>query len=128
MRHHHRAVRKLLFLAGAAISALLVIHSTSYAASVIWRCEFPDFSEPVTFIAEVSTGKGKFIANSGTAEVFVHEGTTAISFVEFLVTGAVQVTTIVLRTGEAAHSQNTVMSSDGIFTPSQVSGKCKLWN
>jgi hypothetical protein len=47
----------------------------------------------------------------GSADLWVHEGTVAISFMEPLFTGAVQVTTILLRTGEAAHSRNSIFTT-----------------
>ena len=113
----------------AALAVILHASSSSAkAASASWRCEFTGFTEPVTLIAELGTGKGKFVGNQGTADVFVIEGTSAISFLEILVSGAVQVTTIVLKTGEAAHSRNTVISGVDEFIPSQAAGKCKPWN
>lgn len=110
------------------IAVFMALNGVSHAASASWRCEIPDFEEPFTYIAELGTGKGKVVGNAGTAELWVHEGAFAISFMEPLFSGAVQVTTIVLKTGEAAHSRNTVMSSDGTFMPSQRTGKCKRWD
>ena len=98
------------------------------AASSTWRCEFPKFDEPLTFTTELGTGRGKIIGNAGTADIWVVEGALAVSFIEPLGSGAVQVTTIVLKSGEAAHSRNTVMSIDGTFMPSQVLGSCSPWN
>ena len=116
------------FILATLAFALFATSNSASAASASWRCEFTGFTEPVTFIAELGTGKGKFVGNQGTAEVFVIEGTSAISFLEILASGAVQVTTIVLKTGEAAHSRNTVMSGVDKFIPSQAVGQCKPWN
>ncbi|MEQ1837881.1 MAG: hypothetical protein ABL858_06055, partial [Candidatus Nitrotoga sp.] len=81
-----------------------------------------------TYIAELGTGKGKVVGNLGTADVFFTKGSSAISFMEILASGAVQVTTIVLKTGKAAHSRNTVISELDEFLPSQAVGQCKPWN
>jgi hypothetical protein len=116
-----------IILATLAV-ALFASSNSANAASASWRCEFTGFTEPVTLIAELGTGKGKFVGNQGTADVFVIEGTSAISFLEVLASGAVQVTTIVLKTGEAAHSRNTVISGFDEFMPSQAAGQCKPWN
>ena len=116
------------FILATLAVALFALSNFANAASASWRCEFTGFTEPVTLIAELGTGKGKFVGNQGTAEVYVIEGMSAISFLEILTSGAVQVTTIVLKTGEAAHSRNTVMSGVDEFMPSQVVGQCKPWN
>ena len=116
-----------LTLATVAV-ALFASSNFANAAYASWRCEFAGWTEPVTLIAELGIGKGKFIGNQGTADVFFIEGTNAISFLEILASGAVQVTTIVLKTGEAAHSRNTVISGVDKFIPSQTVGQCKPWN
>jgi hypothetical protein len=108
-------------------TALLELSNTADAASSSWRCEFPGYKEPSTYIAELGTGKGIAVGNLGVSDVRVVEGTVAISFLEPLFTGAVQVTTIVLKTGEAALSHNTVyvLGDHEDFQPSQVRGKCR---
>lgn len=104
--------------------------SDAQSARVSWRCEFvPSFKEPFTFIYESGTAKGVIVGNIGTAEVWVHEGLEAVSFLEPIATGAVQSTTIIVATGEAVHSRNTIELSDkATFFPSQVLGNCKIWN
>lgn len=127
-------------LKGLAATALTVVLTSAgttsgIAASASWRCQFGRWNEPVILIAELGTGKGKFVGNQGTSDVWITEGPAAISFLEPLYSGAVQVTTIVLRTGEAAHSRNTILSPDGLpvagkstFLPTQVRGTCQAWN
>ena len=119
-------MRHILSVLTAAL-ALLELSSSLHAASASWRCEFPGYGEPITYIAELGSGKGKAVGNIGVSEVLVVEGTGAISFLEILTSGAVQVTTIVLKTGEAAHSRNTLITGVDEFIPSQVVGQCKSW-
>jgi hypothetical protein len=121
-----KAVRKILALVSVAMFGTA---SVSVADSSSWRCDFPGYNEPITYIADLGTGKGKAVGNVGTSDVWVLEGTAAISFIEPLFTGAVQVTTIVLKTGEAAHSRNSVfvLGNQLDFMPSQVRGRCRPW-
>lgn len=118
---------KSIISALAATSVFVALSNQAVGASVSWRCEFPSFNEPMTFVAELGSGKGKVVGNGGTDDVWVVEGTGAISFLEPLLTGVVQVTTIVLKTGAAAHSRNTLLSLTDDFVPSQTIGKCKPW-
>ena len=120
-------MRHILSVLTAAL-AMLGLSNSLHAASASWRCEFPGLGEPTTYIAELGTGKGKIVGNIGVSEVLVVEGPVAISFIEPLRTGAVQLTTIILKTGEAAHSRNSVMSGVDKFMPSQAVGQCKPWN
>lgn len=115
----------------AIVSAWLCLggfSTSALSASASWRCDFPSFAEPLTFVTEAGSGKGKIIGNAGTADVLVVEGTGAISFIEILGSGAVQLTTIVIKTGEAAHSRNSLLFGEDGFMPSQTIGKCKPWN
>jgi hypothetical protein len=111
-----------------AVLAFLGLSNSLHAASASWRCEFPVYGEPITYIVELGTGKGKVVGNIGVSDVWVVEGTVAISFVEPLQSGAVQLTTIVRKTGEAAHSRNTVISGVDKFIPTQAAGQRKPWN
>ena len=91
-----------------------------------WQCTFPG-GEKVGFVAELGSGHGKTISDIVTADVLVHEGPGAISFFEPLPTGAGILTTIVLKSGEASRSSNTVTSLEtGAFLAVQIMGKCRL--
>lgn len=107
---------------------LFILSATStagYAQS--WRCTFPDFKEPLTFI-EIGNRTGKIVGNTGVSDVIVFKGPEVVSFVEEVPSGAVMTTTIFTPTGEAVHSRNTVMSFTGSGEPpfmvSQRMGKC----
>ena len=63
------------------------------------------------------------VGNHGAAEVEVHRGFDAISFVEYVPSGAVQTTTIATD-GQAVHSRHTLVAP-GEFIASQVSGMCR---
>ena len=122
-----RMVRLTVLLA-MVVLVIDVQINRAQATSTSWRCEFSNLTEPMVYIAELGSGKGKIVGSQGTGDVWVIEGSAAITFLEPLLTGAVQVTTIVLKTGEAAHSRNTVLSLNGdSFMPSQARGTCKLW-
>jgi hypothetical protein len=111
----------------ATTGVFVALSNQALGASASWQCEFPSFKEPMTFVTELGSRKGKLVGNVGTSDVWVVEGTGAISFLEPLLTGVVQVTTIILKTGEAAHSRNTLLSLTDDFMPSQTIGKCKPW-
>jgi hypothetical protein len=96
------------------------------AAPYNWQCTFPG-GENVGFVAELGSGRGKSITNIATADVLVHAGPGAVSFFEPLPTGAGILTTIVLKSGEASRSRNTVTSLEsGAFLAVQVMGKCQV--
>lgn len=85
-------------------------------------CGATDLS--MIFHFDDATGTAFVIGNNGVAEVQVHDGDGATSFIERLPAGAVQVTVIDRATARAVHSRNTVRPDDGI-TPSQYYGVCK---
>jgi len=65
--------------------------------------------------------KAFLIGNAGVADVIASHGYEGITFLEKLVTGALQTTTI-SRTGESVHSRHTILG--GKIIPSQYYGKC----
>ncbi len=109
--------------------AVVMFSSNGSAANLSWRCNFPGFEEAFTFVYERDSQNGVMIGNSGTATVWVLQGSDAVSFIEPLLTGAAQLTTIMLPSGSAVHSRHTLTPFDGgKFLQSQVQGMCKAWN
>jgi hypothetical protein len=116
------------------VAACLLVREReiALAGASSWRCGFQEFGEPLTFI-DLGNGRGKVVGNIGTSDVWVVTGSHAVSFLEPLPSGTVQVTTIVLGTGEAAHSRNTLMPNgvapegESNFVPSQFRGLCIPW-
>ncbi|WP_293856972.1 hypothetical protein [uncultured Alsobacter sp.] len=110
---------------GYAIAALgsLLVTPQADAATMAWICQFPTFDEPITFVWEVGKPMATMIGNAGTAPVRIHGSDRIISFVEFVDSGAVMSTTIVLANGSAVHSRNTVLR--GNFVVSQAKGTCQ---
>ena len=72
------------------------------------------------------TNKAVMIGNNGVADVTVYRGSFAITFMEPLITGAVQTTTVILKSGASVHSRHTIMSLDGAPVPSQYLGTCTI--
>jgi len=106
-----------------AMGILVCSAADSYAQKYTWRCKFSTFEEQLSYVYDSDTRKGFLIGNIGTADLEVNLGNDAITFMEFLITGAVQTTTIILKTGDAIHSRHSVLENE--FIPTQVSGKCK---
>lgn len=108
-----------------ATIAITLLVSPSQAGS--WRCQFPNLSEPLTFI-ETGDRIGKMVGNNGVSDLWIIKGQEVVSFIEPVASGAVMTTTIFTPTGEAVHSRNTVMAlpdDDGRpFVASQVMGNC----
>lgn len=109
------------------LSIFLLTSTATLTYAQSWRCTFPDFTEPLTFI-ELQNGLGKIVGNTGVSNVITYKGPQVVSFVEPVGSGAVMSTTIYLPTGEAVHSRNTVMSfsdeGESPFVVSQRMGKC----
>jgi hypothetical protein len=70
------------------------------------------------------TNKAVVVGNNGVSDVSVYRGRDAITFMELLDSGAVQTTTISLKTGRSIHSRHTITSPDGVPLPSQYLGSC----
>jgi hypothetical protein len=116
-------------LFSAFVVAVLMWSSNVTAANLSWRCTFPGFKETITFVYERGSQNGVMIGNNGTATVWVLQGRDAVSFIEPLLTGAAQLTTIMFPGGAAVHSRHTLTPFDGgKFLQSQVQGVCKAWN
>ena len=111
-------------LAGGAVLAALC--SPASSSTLGWKCRFAG-GENVEFVAELGAREGKSITDRATTDTLVHDGPGAVSFFEPLPTGAGTLTTIVLSTGEASRSRNTVTSLEsGAFLAIQTMGKCEV--
>jgi trans-2-enoyl-CoA reductase len=112
-----------------ALTIALVSYGTTLAAakSFRWSCTYsktasPDGVQAKSFKFEFAyddlTRKGVVIGATQ-ANVDVHIGSAAVSFMEKLETGAVQTTTI-SSSGDSVHSRHSVASEkDGKMIPSQ---------
>lgn len=69
------------------------------------------------------TRESFMIGNAGLAAVENHSGNNGLTFLEKLITGAVQTTTI-SRNGQAVHSRHSLIMSD--LVPTQYYGTCKV--
>ncbi|MCG6903315.1 MAG: hypothetical protein LJE68_11610 [Rhodobacter sp.] len=83
--------------------------------------EVQDFSLEFTF--DTLTGDAFLRGNNGVSEVFATQGSEGITFLEPLVSGAVQVT-VVTPDGSSAHSRHTIIAGD--LVPSQYYGDCEI--
>jgi hypothetical protein len=113
------------FLHGLALMIVLVSYETTLAAAkgYRWSCTYSNTASPdgvklksfkFEFAYDDLTRKGVVIGATP-ANVDVHIGGAAISFMEKLETGAVQTTTISFK-GDSVHSRHSVLSEkDGIL-------------
>lgn len=82
----------------------------------------------IEFAYNRETAIGEVFGNQGSNEVVVLQGSMtgrAVTFVEPLLAGAAQSTTIA-NTGNALHSRHTLIGET--FAPSQYSGTCTMEN
>ena len=99
------------------------------AGILTWSCTVQKIDDedaeplPLTFRLDTVTRRAIVVGNSGFADVQMHIGDDAFSFMETLDSGAVHTTTIT-RDGLALHSRNTVIA--GELVPSQSTGRCTL--
>lgn len=120
------------------IAFVLVLMATygptlATAKSYKWSCTYPTEASPdgvkaqtnfkLDFAFDDITGKAVLVGNNGVADVDVHIGSEAISFMEKLKTGAVQ-NTIISSSGDSVHSRHTLMTGLGKMVPSQSYGQC----
>ena len=112
---------------------ILFFGYAAQAAAIKYSCDFPKFASPeglspaksfsMEFAYDTISEKAVLIGNAGVTQVFPMNGRDGISFVEMLVTGAVQTTTVT-KSGKAVHSRNTLI--DGDLVPSQYYGQCEI--
>ena len=115
------------------LTVALLFSSPSNAASIVYSCDFPSWSDAegnhisktkfaMKFAHDDLTGETSMIDKFGVASVEPVVGTDGITFLKRLLTGGVQSTTII-STGEAVHSRNTMFL--GELVPTQYYGTCK---
>ena len=88
-----------------------------------FKCQLSSAGDSMTmeFVYDDITGKAHVVGNAGLSDVAPYVGQWAITFLEFLPTGAVQSTTIEVKTGAVVHSRHTLMPN---LFPSQMRGTC----
>src|SRR5262245_36296076 len=109
-----------------ALIVALLIYGTATAKDYKWSCTYSDKASPagietdahlhLDFAFDDVTRKAMAFGTNG-ADVDVHIGSLAISFIEKLEAGAVQ-TTVISFTGDSTHSRHTLLS-DKDLVPSQ---------
>ena len=122
------------------ITALVASMTLSQAASAQLAaadCEFTRICQvqmlcnsdvlAVRYGVDLTTGEGFAEGNNGRVEAIVFRGYAALSFVEVLLSGAVQTTTINIS-GHALHSRHTTFggNSPESMVPAQYRGECEL--
>jgi len=115
------------------ICALVALPVTAQAKALIFDCKFERFASEegfqiaenfkLSFTYDTMSEQAFLTGNLGLSEVFSFKGPGVVTFLEPLVTGAVQSTTIMLETGQAVHSRHTVID---IIVPTQYYGKCQI--
>ena len=126
---------RLSLLSALAILAFFgVSHEEAAAKGWEFDCKYGRFAQDLEgprstdfgmrFNFDDITSKAVVVRDNGVSDVRVFRGNDAISFMELLDSGAVQTTTIALKTGASIHSRHTVMLPDGVPLPSQYLGSC----
>ena len=114
-----------------AAMCVLVVWSASASAEVMqFICTYPKFynwggkpdpNSVLKFSMDTVTNKAFITGNQGIQEVTVVRGDSGITFLEILVTGAVQSTTV-SSNGDSVHSRHTLVGDH--LVPSQYVGHC----
>ncbi len=127
-----RVLFSIMRLIIACSSFLLCAANQCAAEAVRYICSYEYFAQPTgierakDFVMEFShdtvTGDAFIYGNAGVSPLTVHLGTSAVTFLEFLNSGAVQVS-IINQDGSSTHSRHTVIA--GELVPSQYYGNCK---
>lgn len=104
----------------------------SWGEAIRYTCSYPIFANleglrkasdfSMEFTYDTLTGDAFMVGNNGTSKVFAQKGSEAITFLEPLPSGAVQVT-IVDENGSSAHSRHSIIIGD--LVPSQYYGTCE---
>lgn len=121
-------------LGGSALIIVVMMSCWTTLATATghrWTCAYSREASPsgiksvndfkLEFTFDDVTGKAMLVGNNGLADVDVHVGNGAISFMEKLGSGAVQNTTISF-TGGSVHSRHSLLS--GKMIASQYYGQC----
>ena len=115
-----------------AFSALMgsALSMSAEARSYKWSCLFTHRAAPegvkgdnfkFEFAFDDITGKAVIIGNMGVEDVEIHRGPFGVTFIEKLIVGVVQTTTVA-NDGTSVHSRHTVIGTK--MVPSQYYGKC----
>ena len=122
----------LMLFRNATTAIFLSIASQTLAENQRYICSFPTFAQPdgvqsakdfvLEFNRDTVTGDAFLVGNSGLNQVFAYVGNDGVTFLESLVTGAVQSTTIT-TSGSAVHSRHSIIVGD--LVPSQYYGNCE---
>lgn len=117
---------------GVAFALVALFSSHAFAENEKYVCSFPIFAEPdgiqkaenfkLEFHRDTVTGDAFIVGNLGLNEVFAIEGTGGVTFLENLLSGAVQSTTIA-KDNSAVHSRHTIIHVE--LVPSQYYGTCE---
>jgi hypothetical protein len=114
----------------ASIIALALAPPDAMAKSYKWNCVYTQRASPqglvddrfnLEFAFDDFTRKAAIIGNQGVADVEVHVGQQAVTFMEELNGGVVQTTTVA-NDGKSVHSRHTIIGRE--MKPSQYYGEC----
>jgi hypothetical protein len=115
----------------AFIVALVMVYGTAVAKDYRWSCTYSEKASQAGIETDVNlhldfafddvTRKAMVFGTDG-SDVDVHMGSSAISFMQKLETGAVQ-TTVIAFGGDSTHSRH-ILLSDKDLVPSQYYGRC----
>ena len=123
-------------VAAVAVAVLLAGASQAQRAPVKLKCTFDRWANPragtiseakdftLEFLIDRTLQTAYMVGNNGIAEVRMVTGSSGMTFLEVLVTGAVQSTTID-HGGGAVHSRHTMMGLKDEVFPSQYYGTCR---
>ena len=110
----------------------MFLPASTHAKTLV--CKFPKYHSQdetrlqtasgfgMTFRYDQITREAIMEGNGGISSVVLQGGSDALTFLEFLTSGAVQSTTVA-KNGAAVHSRHTLMFGD--LLPSQYYGSCK---
>ena len=122
-------------VAAGAAAAILTVCAPDFALAKVvqFNCSYQKYFNAddkrlkdakgfsLQFSVDTVTEKAVLIGNQGLEDVVFLDGIYGVTFLEYLVTGAVQTTTI-SKSGISVHSRHTLISGD--LLPSQYYGSC----
>ena len=123
-------------IAAAALAVMLAGSAQAQRAPLKFTCTFDRMADPrsgtispekewrLEFTVDRTTRKAYMVGNAGVAEVRMVVGSLGVTFLEELVTGAVQSTTMA-KDNSAVHSRHTIIGFDNKVFPSQYYGRCE---
>lgn len=115
------------------VLATIFFSHSSIAQTIEFKCalapvdsegtEDPTERLMLDFAVDEVTTEAFMIGNNGTASVEFHSGFEGVTFLEKLLTGVVQTTTVA-TSGIAVHSRHSIIA--GEIVPSQYVGSCEV--